>query len=386
MISPQPFFQLRGSPIRVNYNIQVIARLGYKVDLLTLPVGEDIETDGVNLIRISNPLRIKHIKIGPSISKLFFDFFLLIKALKLVRTKNYHAIHGIEDGGVIAAILKWKYGMRCIYEKHSDLDSHKNGLVTSLLLLAFKSVEKWTILRADAVICTGKGLVAQVKMIKENGVFNIVDIPASLYQPARNEVINKRQLLNLKSDEVLVTFVGSFAVYQGIDLLMKSAVEVLQKTSNVKFLIIGGMPAEIEKWKQYFKNLALDKWINFIGIINPEEVQIFLLASDILLSARLNGVNSPLKLIDYLKSGKPIVATDTSANRCILNNSNAVFAKPETEYFSSAIISLADDKQKRQEFGRRNRELYEEKYSPDCFTCALENCYEQVLNENKESS
>jgi glycosyltransferase involved in cell wall biosynthesis len=381
-ISPQPYFQLRGSPIRVNHDVQALSKLGYKVDLLTLPIGEDIEIDGVNLIRIPNPLRIRHINIGPSISKLFFDFFLLIKALKLVSVKNYQVIHGVEDGGVIAAIVNWKYGIRCIYEKHSDLASHKNGLVTRMLLLAFKIVEKWTIRRADAIICTGKGLTSQVKMIKNHRVYNIVDLPASFYQPSRDEIIRKRQILNLTNDEVLVTFVGSFAVYQGIDLLMETAKLTLQKSSRIRFLIIGGKPDEIDKCRQYFMNSPLAARIHFNGVINPEKVQISLSASDILLSTRLNGVNSPLKLIDYLKAGKPIVATDTSANRAVLDDGQAVFANPQVEDFSAAIISLVNDEKMRYNLGKRSLALYNEKYGPDCFICALEACYNTVIDNN----
>ena len=52
-ISPQPFFQWRGSPIRVKYNLQALSDLGYEVDLVTLPFGEDVQIDGVTIHRMS---------------------------------------------------------------------------------------------------------------------------------------------------------------------------------------------------------------------------------------------------------------------------------------------------------------------------------------------
>ena len=76
LISPQPFFQWRGSPIRVNFNIQALAQLGYAVDLLTLPIGERRKLEGVNVIRVANPFRIEQIPIGPSLYKIFFDILI----------------------------------------------------------------------------------------------------------------------------------------------------------------------------------------------------------------------------------------------------------------------------------------------------------------------
>ena len=69
LISPQPFFQWRGSPLRVRFNAQALAELGYQVDLLTMPVGGDLEIPGVTLHRGPNLLRVKNLAIGPSVAK-----------------------------------------------------------------------------------------------------------------------------------------------------------------------------------------------------------------------------------------------------------------------------------------------------------------------------
>ncbi len=55
-ISPQPFFEWRGSPIRVGFNIQALSELGYRVDLLTLPIGIERDVPGVKIIRVPNLL------------------------------------------------------------------------------------------------------------------------------------------------------------------------------------------------------------------------------------------------------------------------------------------------------------------------------------------
>jgi len=66
LISPQPFFQWRGSPIRVKFNLLALTDLGYQIDLLTLPIGDDQEINRVRVYRVANPFRVKNIPIGPS--------------------------------------------------------------------------------------------------------------------------------------------------------------------------------------------------------------------------------------------------------------------------------------------------------------------------------
>ena len=73
-ISPQPFFQWRGSPIRVGFDVRALAGLGYDVDFLTLPVGEEMQIPGVRIVRVPNLFRVAQVPIGPSAVKLAFDY------------------------------------------------------------------------------------------------------------------------------------------------------------------------------------------------------------------------------------------------------------------------------------------------------------------------
>jgi len=62
-----PFFQWRGSSIRVGFDVQALAEVGYEVDLLTLPIGTTKNIPGVTVHRVGNPFGVKNIPIGPSL-------------------------------------------------------------------------------------------------------------------------------------------------------------------------------------------------------------------------------------------------------------------------------------------------------------------------------
>ena len=60
-IASQPFFEWRGSPIRLGYDVRAIQENGYEVDFLTLPIGERRDVPGVRIIRAPNVFFAKQI-------------------------------------------------------------------------------------------------------------------------------------------------------------------------------------------------------------------------------------------------------------------------------------------------------------------------------------
>ena len=380
-ISPQPFFQWRGSPIRVRSDVLVLIGLGYKVDVLTLPIGENVLINGASITRVINPFMVREIPIGPSFHKFIFDILLLSKGLMMIRRKKYAVIHGVEEAGIIALIVGRVAGARVVYEKHSDPFSYKKGLLKNTLLTIYSFAERFTAKHVQAVICTGPGLMAQVKKTTRfTPVYTVSDIPSSFVEPDSGQVIKKRIELQQKKDDTIITFVGSFARYQGIDLLMQTIPEVIKLCPNVQFIIIGGSGKEIEKWTAILNKLEAASVVNFLGLINPDALPVILCASDILLSTRISGVNTPLKLIDYLKAGRPVVATDVDANRLIMNENTAVFSAPDPKTFAKAIISLVENPVKREILGVQARKIYETSFHFDIFSGKLKYCYDALLN------
>ncbi len=378
-LCPQPFFQWRGSPIRVGFDVQALAELGYRVDLVVLPVGSDRDIPGVTVDRVSNPLRIKQVAIGPSPAKAFFDLLILFKGLRMVRRTRYDVIHGVEEAGAIGALLAKRAGSRLVYEKHSDPASHKKGGLRNLVLAAYARVERFTARRADAVIGTGAGLVEQIAPSCRAAPHHIPDIPSSLATADAKAVAEIRQRLCTSPSERLITYVGSFAVYQGIDLIFEAIPRVVRSRTDARFVIIGGSPDQITQRKDALDRDGIADRVVFTGKVPPDELPNYLAASDILLSPRLSGVNTPLKLLDYLKAERAIVATDTEANRLILDESMAVLVPPEADAFADGIRRLLDDDSSRDRLAAQGRVLIRTTYNYAEFKRRLGACYAGML-------
>ncbi len=381
-ISPQPFFQWRGSPIRVAFNLRALSELGHDVDFLTLPIGEDKDIPGVRVVRVRNPFQVKNVPIGPSLHKAFFDVLLLFKALRLARRERYDVIHGVEEAGAIGVFVARKGRSRLVYEKHSDPASHRKGGLKNLVLDLYARVERFTARRADAVIGTGEGLVQQVRSFAPGTPGrHIPDIPSSLVEATSEGVARVRSELRQNERELLVTYVGSFAVYQGVELLFASIPEVVRVHPQARFVIIGGTPEQIEERKRQLAADGVERAVTFVGKVPPDALPDYLAASDILLSPRLSGVNTPLKLLDYFKAGGAIVATDVEANRLILTEETAVLTKPEPSAFAAGIRSLLSDGDRRATLSACGRRLIDETYNFGAFKRRLGECYAALGGE-----
>lgn len=379
-ISPQPYFQWRGSPIRVGFNMLALSQLGFEVDLLTLPFGEDRETPGVRVIRVKNLFGLKNIPIGPSIWKVFFAFRLYAEARRLIREKPYDVIHAVEDAGMIAVSLARMSKAKFVFEKHSDPGSYKKGAVRNFIMWLYGKVEARSIRHADAVIGTGPGLVEQARRWIRPGktAHHIFDIPSSLAGAEPEKMKAIRASWCPHGDEVIVLYVGSFAVYQGIELIFGAIPEVCRKDARIRFVIIGGSSEEIAARRGRLREQGCEEAVVFAGKIQPDELPNYLAAADILLSPRISGTNTPLKLLDYLKAGRSILATDNEANRQILDDQSAYFVQPDVFSFAAGVVALADDTALRESLAGKGGSLIRDLYNFEEFKRRLGRVYESV--------
>lgn len=381
-IASQPFFERRGSPIRLGFDLMSLAQLGYKVDFLTLPLGERKQVEDVTIIRAPNIFHAKKISIGPSPLKLAFDFLIFWMALSRVIRYRYAVVHGVEDCGIIALFCARVGRARAIFERHSDPASYKKkkGL-GNLIVKLYAAVEHFVIRHADAVICTGAGLVENATKIRRDGrACQINDIPSSLADANPETTAEIRRKYARSPRDIIIGYVGSFAVYQGIDLLFSAIPLVAKAVPDARFAVIGGSLTEIAERREQLAAAGCPDAVTFLGFIDPDTLPNYLASFDILLSPRISGMNTPLKLLDYLKAKVPIVATDCDANRLILDKTTAELTPLTPEGFADGIIRLCNDPARREALTGAGQEILREHHSFPVFKDGLRKCYEYVLN------
>ena len=188
-----------------------------------------------------------------------------------------------------------------------------------------------------------------------------------------------RSKLNISG--LLLMYVGNLEAYQGIGLLLESFALVLKNLNQVDLIIIGGEASDIDKYQKQACDLKIDSQVHFLGSKPVEDLGAYLSQADILVSPRIKGKNTPMKIYSYLDSGKAVLATSLPTHTQILNSQVAMLAEPSVEKFSKAMLCLLNDETLRQKLGMAGKKLIEENFSYGAFNKRLNDLFDWLQTE-----
>jgi len=183
---------------------------------------------------------------------------------------------------------------------------------------------------------------------------------------------------------LVVMYVGNLEPYQGVDLLLESFALVQQKTDRADLVIIGGQTPDIQKYQQKSFEKGIHNKVHFLGPKPLERLAEFLSEADILVSPRLKGQNTPMKIYSYLHSGKPLLATALLTHAQVIDSRVAMLAEPTCEAFSGAMLRLLEDKDLRMKLGAAGKRLIEDKYTYAAFRTRLNGLMEWLEAEMRQ--
>jgi glycosyltransferase involved in cell wall biosynthesis len=372
MIAPEPFFQPRGTPFSVFHRTKALAGFGHEIDILTYHLGEDVDLPNTKIYRVRNVPFIKQIIVGPSFKKFFLNFLIFFKGLSLLKKGNYDCIHAHEEGGLFGIFYRKLFRLPLVYDMHSSIPEqivNFNFFKYSITIRAMSWFEKRIIKNSDAVIGICPHLVETVHSIdRKKEAVCIENTPMVEDLKAVDDDKKKALLeeLGIKGMKIAL-YTGTFENYQGMDLLIDSIPFVIKGYPNVKFVLVGGKDWQVASFKKQVEKMNIAEHVLFTGQRPFEDMDKFMAIADILLSPRKVGTNTPLKLYSYLKSGKPIVATDLLTHTQVLNPKVAILTKPTPESYAKGIIKVLNDPESGENLGRAGKELMERDYNYDKF-------------------
>lgn len=386
MLAPEPFFQPRGTPISIYFRIKALSDLGHNVDLVTYHLGEDKRINGLKILRIPDLFSIKRIKIGPSFTKIPLDFLLLCKATWQMMKKRYDLIFSHEEAGWFGTALAKIWGIPHIYDMHSSLPQQLENFGFSrskLIKRIFLRLERFVLKNSKAVIVICLDLEAKVKELgfeaKARLLENFIDFEYP--EISEDEIRRKREEYAPRGVKI-VLYVGNFQPYQGIPFLLEAAEKI--RDGKVNFLLVGGDSADVEKMERIARYLNISDRVHFTGQVAHSKVPLFISLGDVLVSPRRSGTNTPLKIYSFLKSGKPVVATNLWTHTQVLNNKISVLVEPEVESLAKGIyFALFNEEAKKR--ARAAREMADREFTYPRYKKIISDVLEKAYGGGRKS-
>jgi len=368
MIAPEPFFQPRGTPFSEYYRTRALTELGHQVDMVTYPIGEDVSIPGLRIFRALGIPGIRKISIGPSLAKLPLDVMVFSSAVRRLMSGRYDLLDCHEEAGLMGVLLSKLFGVPAVYDMHSSLPEQLVNFRytrSAVLRKLFAILERWTIKGSAAVIVICPYLQEVVADVdSEKPCFLIENSPLTEANRAAGgeEVTALRKSLGLEGTAV-IGYTGTFEAYQGLDLLFDAVRWIAERDPKARLLMVGGHPDQIEVARDAIQQRGLEDKVVFVGQRPPAEMSVYLAATDILVSPRSHGNNTPLKIYSYLRAGKPIVATRLLTHTQVLDDEISQLTAADPEAFGKGILTLLRDPNRAQALGEAARRRAENQYS-----------------------
>ena len=371
MIAPEPFFEPRGTPFSEFHRIRALVELGHTVDLVSYPFGRDVSVPGLRVFRTLRPPFMDGIGIGPSWRKLPLDLLVMGTTIRRAFSDRYDAVHSHEEGswwGVLVAAL---LGVPHLYDMHSSLPQQLTNFAYSrsrTLAVIFSALERFVIRRSRVVIVICPQLEEVVREI-DRAVPSVLieNAPGSGETPTAGSGATVREALGLSPATPMILYTGTFEAYQGLDLLFAAMRRVIVARPDARLVLAGGRADQIAAARDQAEREGMAAAIIFAGQRPAEEIPAFLDAADVLVSPRSLGTNTPLKIYQYLRAGRAIVATRLLTHTQVLNDEVAILTEATADGFASGILAVLADPDRARAIGARARQLADTKYSYEAY-------------------
>jgi glycosyltransferase involved in cell wall biosynthesis len=379
VVTPQPFYQDRGTPIALANTCQALGQLGYEVDLLAFPIGRDIFIPATRIQRCANPFDIRAVPIGFSAGKALLDLSLARSFWHLLRTRAYGAVHAVEEAAYLAAAICPRLGTPFVYDMASaipvELRRHKI-LGTRLAQRALGALERVAVRRASKIVCS-IGLADHVRSVAPGASCTQWRYPPLIGAADEAAVRQLRGELDIPGDAHVVAYTGNFAAYQRLDLLFEAFTRLLRIDPKLMLVCVGATAeARAAALAQFAPQVRAR--VRILGPEPRDRMPQYLAMADCLISLRPSSDNLPLKVLDYMAAGRPIVATRGRAHEPVLSAERAFLCEARTESVQQAILEVFSSPQRARAVGLAARAHALQHYGWDRFVQQVEGLYGSI--------
>lgn len=364
---------------RVENEAVSLIEAGHEVFLFCLHYGNQLQSEIVNGIHIkryvSNKIEYKLSALAYTIP--LYTMCMKSKIVNFIKLNSIEVLH-IHDIRIAESVFyaNKKYNLPVVLDLHDNtpevmkLYPHLQKFPGKYLISPkkWKNKEEEFIHKSDKVISVSpefiNSLVRRIPSSKNKLVLVPNTIRESFY---RNYNIDK-VIADRYKDKFVILYLGDTHTRRGL-LTAICAVKKLKNTiSNLKLVIVGKNTTD-RILKQEVERSMLNEHVDFEGWQNIDLFQSYILSSDICISPLHRNLQHDVayanKIFQYMSLGKPILVSDATAQRRLVehNNTGLVHKEKDIQDFSDKLLTLYHNEKLRNELGHNGKEFIENKFS-----------------------
>ncbi len=387
-IAPTPFFADRGCHMRILGEIRALQDQGHEIILTTYHLGRDVEN--LEIRRIVNVPWYNKLEAGSSWHQIYLDALLLFTTLKTCLYEKPDVIHGhLHEGAVIgkfASVLCSLGKIPVVFDVQGSLTDELEtyGFFDKIKLLrpVFTLIEKMICRLPDYIVCSSESNEDMIKCRMNVSGDRVSPVPDAINSGFFSIAVEDsfRDGLAIPDNKRVVIYTGSLMKSKGIDFLLDAIPKVMEKCSDVHFLVVGyPVDQSVEKVQQ----LGVSDMVTFTGKTEFAQIPKYLSVACLAVDPKTDEAGEGSgKIINYMGAGLPIVCFDSVNNRKLLDGSGVYADSGNVEDLAGKIVDVLSDDSLARSIGENNKKRVNELFSWDVNGKKLTQIYDHVRQMN----
>ncbi len=387
IIAACPFPASHGTPGGIREKAEALVELGHEVHVITYASHQPQPVRGVNIHRIPKVGPVDNIVVGPSVAKMYWDVLLTFKAISIARKHKLDVIHGINYEGAMAGCLtKWATGVPLVYGAVNtmidELHTYKFIWPPKLAKMLAVILDHGVPRLADRVLCYTPTIR---DFLLNTGVagnrVDMIKLGIDLSMFADVEPGDARARMGVGQDDPLIVYTGVLNKFQRIDYLLQAMKEVLAKLPNAKLAFVRTLDDEAQRQEidEIARAEGVDHAVLYPPVIPFSELPPYLAAADTSAVPRPDCPGVPVKLLNFMAAGKPVVVTEGSSQGLRDGVEALVTADHDARAMGQALLKVLTDKELAKRLGDKAREVAYAKYDRLATTGELVDSYMKAM-------
>jgi glycosyltransferase involved in cell wall biosynthesis len=348
----------RGTAARVLGQALALRRHGVDVTVATYDLAEFDPPAGLPVWRIPRVPTHRSTRPGPSLQKLaLLDPLLAALTWRVARDQRPHVLHGHHvEGALLALGVGKRLGLPVVFDAHTslaaELPTYGPAGLESLLRRSGAALDAFLTRRSAHVFAVTEALRAEL-LTRAGPSLDPERVSVAPMGLELEAIAPEARTRRPKDTPPTIVYAGGLSRFQRLDLLGRAFERVQQEIPDATLLVLSPDPAE-----SLFAVWPRGRSCPGVRCLHPPNLERTfqeLDAADLAVSPRTAGGGFPLKNLNYMARGLPVVACRGSAEPLRHGETGWIVPDDDPAAFATALLELLRDPSRRQQLAAAAR-------------------------------
>lgn len=381
---------------RVENEAVALIKSGHQVFLFCLTYNKNERDTVVNGIEVkpylSNKLEYKLSALAYTFP--FYTNLMKSKINHFLVENSIDIIH-IHDIRIADAVFKvnQKYNLPIVLDLHDNMPEimklypHLQKFPGKQLIspLKWKKKEEEFIQKANKIITVSQEFIDEVIGRTNISKDKIVLVPNTVQKSFYENAIIDQSILEKYKNDFVILYLGDTGLRRGLQTAISAMPLLINEIDNVKLVVVGMNTTDVVLKKQV-KDLGIKDFVDFEGWQNVELFPSYIVSSSVCISPLHRNIQHDVayanKLFQYMSFSKPVLVSDATAQKYLIErtNSGLVHEERNPEDFANKVLQLFNDNEFRNTLGKNGKAFIENEFCWEKTSEKLIKLYSELEN------